>query len=125
MFTALKGWARVVKIDVTALGLAARDQRVPWYAKAVAIVIVAYALSPIDLVPDFIPVIGYADDLILVPLGIMLAVWLIPSSVMGELRREAVRRERPTSRGGIVIVIAAWLVVAGGMAWLLWPSGIR
>ena len=77
-----KLWAKSLKRDVVALGLAARDNRVPWYAKAVAGGVAAYALSPVDLIPDFIPVIGYLDDLIIVPLGIMLAVRLIPPALM-------------------------------------------
>lgn len=76
----LRRWARTVKRDVHALYLAARDPRVPWYAKVAAIAVAAYALSPIDLIPDFIPVIGYLDDLVIVPLGILLAVKLVWSS---------------------------------------------
>src|SRR5215471_19208344 len=74
----LRGWAALIKRDVHALYLAARDPRVPWYAKALAAVVAGYALSPIDLIPDFIPVLGYLDDVILVPLGIVLVVRLIP-----------------------------------------------
>ena len=74
----LRQWARAVKRDVLVLYLAARDPRVPWYAKVVAACVVAYALSPIDLIPDFIPVLGYLDDVIIVPLGIILAMRLIP-----------------------------------------------
>ena len=74
MFQRLRGWARSIKRDVHALYLAARDPRVPWYTKALAIVVAGYALSPIDLIPDFIPVIGYLDDLLLVPVGIALVV---------------------------------------------------
>ena len=82
-----------------ALYLAARDPRVPWYAKAVALAVAAYAFSPIDLIPDFIPVIGYLDDLIIVPLGILLAVRLIPADVLAEHRSAASEAaERPTSR---------------------------
>jgi uncharacterized membrane protein YkvA (DUF1232 family) len=80
-------WARATRRDVKALALAARDPRVPWYAKAIAIAVVAYALSPIDLIPDFIPVLGYLDDVVIVPVGIVLAVRCIPSSVMNEFRQ--------------------------------------
>jgi uncharacterized membrane protein YkvA (DUF1232 family) len=73
-----KQWARLIKRDTHALYLAARDPRVPWYAKVLAVAITAYALSPIDLIPDLIPVLGYLDDLILVPLGIALVVQMIP-----------------------------------------------
>lgn len=89
MFPRLKHWARAIKRDVVALWLAARDPRVPWYAKAVAGMVAAYALSPIDLIPDFIPVLGYLDDLLIVPLGILVAVELIPEPVMTELRERA------------------------------------
>jgi uncharacterized membrane protein YkvA (DUF1232 family) len=84
-----------------ALWIAARDARVPWYVKAMAGAVAAYALSPIDLIPDFVPVLGYLDDLLIVPAGIALAVWLIPVDLMAEFRGEAARRERPTKpRGG-------------------------
>lgn len=90
----LKDWARTIKRDVVALWLAARDPRVPWHAKAVAGMVAAYALSPIDLIPDFIPVLGYLDDIVIVPLGILLAVRLIPGEVMADLRRAAEAKER-------------------------------
>lgn len=80
-------WAREMTRDVKALALAARDPRVPWYAKAIAIAVVAYALSPIDLIPDFIPVLGYLDDVVIVPAGIVLAVRCIPADVMNEFRQ--------------------------------------
>lgn len=120
----LKRWARLVKLDVVALWIAARDPRVPWYAKAVAGLVAAYALSPIDLIPDFIPVIGYLDDAILVPLGILLAVRLIPDPLMQEFRAEAQRRERPLSTVGLGLVVAAWIAVATLVMWLFWPSGV-
>jgi len=84
-----KQWARAIRRDAHALYLAARDPRVSWLAKAVAIAVAAYALSPIDLIPDFIPVIGYLDDLIIVPLGIWLVVSLIPDEIMVEYRAKA------------------------------------
>src|SRR5215475_7810996 len=86
----LRGWARTVKRDVHALYLASFDPRVPWYAKTVAIAVAAYALSPIDLIPDFIPVLGYLDDLIIVPLGIWLAIALIPKDIMAEHRASSI-----------------------------------
>jgi uncharacterized membrane protein YkvA (DUF1232 family) len=82
----LKDWSRVIKRDVHALYLASRDPRVPWYAKALVIVVTGYALSPIDLIPDFVPVLGYLDDVILVPLGILLVIRLIPPEIMAEHR---------------------------------------
>lgn len=111
-------WAGAIKRDVHAVWLAARDPRTPWYAKALALVVAAYALSPIDLIPDFIPVLGYLDDLILVPLGLMLAVRLIPPEVMAEHRVTAARAtERPVSRVAAVLFVAIWI---GGAALLLY-----
>ncbi|TLW97566.1 DUF1232 domain-containing protein [Rhizobium sp. MHM7A] len=105
-----KNWAKSLKRDIVALWLAARDRRVPWYAKAVAGAVAAYALSPIDLIPDFIPVLGYLDDLVIVPLGILLATRLVPADVMAALRVEAARRiERPSSRAGLIFILAVWL----------------
>jgi uncharacterized membrane protein YkvA (DUF1232 family) len=86
MLASLKNRARALKRDVSAICIARRDPRVPWYAKALAIVVAAYALSPIDLIPDFIPVLGHLDDLIIVPLGIWLVIALIPADVMAECR---------------------------------------
>jgi len=114
----LRVWARIIKRDVVALYLAARDPRVPWFAKVIAALVAAYALSPIDLIPDFIPVLGYLDDVILVPLGIMLAVRLVPVDVMAELRAEADRRvARPTSRTSALAVVVIWLIAAGAITW--------
>lgn len=114
----LRVWARTIKRDVVALYLAARDPRVPWFAKVIAACVAAYALSPIDLIPDFIPVLGYLDDVILVPLGILLAVRLVPGNVMAELRAEADRRlARPASRTGAIVVVVIWLVAAFAIAW--------
>ncbi|AHG45002.1 membrane protein [Rhizobium leguminosarum bv. trifolii CB782] len=105
-----KIWAKSLKRDIVALWLAARDRRVPWYAKAVAGAVAAYALSPVDLIPDFIPVLGYLDDLLIVPLGILLATRLVPAEVMSELRAEAARRiERPSGRAGLIFILAVWL----------------
>jgi len=113
----LKAWARSIKRDVVALWLAARDPRVPWYAKAVAAAVAAYALSPIDLIPDVIPVVGYLDDLIIVPFGILLAVRLIPPDLMAELRSEAITRSSPTSRAGLAFIVALWVLSAALLAW--------
>ena len=111
----VKEWARAVKRDVVALWIAARDPRTPWYAKLLAALVAAYALSPIDLIPDAIPVLGYLDDLILVPLGIVATVALIPAPLMQEFRREAdARAERPTSRTAMVVIVCLW--IAAGVA---------
>lgn len=104
-----------------ALWLAARDPRVPWFAKAVAGAVAAYALSPIDLIPDFIPVLGYLDDLVIVPLGILLAVKLVPSELMAEFRAEAATRAKPVSKAGLAVIVAIWTAAAVLVAILLWP----
>src|SRR5262245_16849321 len=108
-----------LKADTYALYLASGDPRVPWYAKAVAVLTVAYALSPIDLIPDFIPVLGYLDDLILVPLGLALAIRLVPPSVLAEHRAEAARRFAeggPSSHVGAALVVLVWVVAAFWLA---------
>lgn len=97
-------WGRRIKRDAHAVYPAARDSRVPWYAKVLALCVAAYALSPIDLIPDFIPVLGYLDDIIIVPLGIIAVVKLIPEDVMTEHRKTATfALEKPTSRRNIVV----------------------
>ncbi len=115
----LKSWARAIKVDVVALWLAARDERTPWQAKVVAAAVAAYALSPIDLIPDFIPVLGYLDDLVIVPLGILLAVRLVPADLMAEFRREAAHRARPASRGGAIAIVVVWVALAVLLVWWL------
>jgi uncharacterized membrane protein YkvA (DUF1232 family) len=122
MLHRIKEWAHVIRLDVHALWLAARDPRTPWYAKAFALAIAAYALSPIDLIPDFIPVIGYLDEVILLPLAIMLAVRLVPPDLMAEHRAVAVEVERkPVSRAGAAFIVAVWLLAAAALMWWLWP----
>src|SRR5512135_459283 len=122
MLARLKGWARAIKRDVHALWLAARDPRTPWYARALALGLAAYALSPIDLIPDFVPVLGYLDDAILLPLGILLAVRLVPPAVMAEHRATAAAAAaRPVSRAGAAFIVAFWLAAAGGLLWAFWP----
>jgi uncharacterized membrane protein YkvA (DUF1232 family) len=106
----LKRWAKALKRDVLVLWLAARDPRVPLGAKLLAGAVAAYALSPIDLIPDFIPVLGYLDDLLLVPAGIWLALRLIPAPLIAELREAAtLLAAKPISRIGAAVVIAVWL----------------
>ncbi len=98
MLATVKAWARRLKRDVHAVYLAARDPRTPWHGRVVAILVAAYALSPIDLIPDFIPVLGYLDDLLIVPLGILLVIRLIPADVIEEHRATAEgRADRPVS----------------------------
>jgi uncharacterized membrane protein YkvA (DUF1232 family) len=119
MLSHLKAWARNLRRDSHAIYLASRDPRVPWYAKTLAIAVAAYALSPIDLIPDFIPVVGYLDDLIIVPLGIWLVVSLIPGDVMAECRAKAdAAGQRPVSRAGMIAIIAVWIVGAIMLGWI-------
>ena len=110
--------ARALKRDVHAIYLAARSPRVPWYVKILAAAVAGYALSPIDLIPDFIPVIGFLDDLIIVPLGIWLVVSLIPADVMAEFRAIAAEAEqRPRSPRAAIIIVAIWIVAAVMLGW--------
>ncbi len=125
MIDRLKLWAQATKRDVVALWLAARDPRVSGHAKALAAAVAACALSPIDLIPDFIPVLGYLDDLLIVPLGILLVVRLIPDPIMEELRAKASESGKLTSRAGALVVVAIWLAAAAAMAWLVWTVGTR
>jgi uncharacterized membrane protein YkvA (DUF1232 family) len=121
MLEHLRTWARNLKNDVVALWLAARDPRVPWYAKVLAGFVAAYALSPIDLIPDFVPVLGYADDLLIVPLGIFLAIWLIPPDLLEEHRRAArAFAECPVSRAAAIVIAFLWICGAAVLvAWFV------
>jgi uncharacterized membrane protein YkvA (DUF1232 family) len=110
-----KNRARTIKREVYTLYLAYRDPRTPWYGKAFAALVVAYAFSPIDLIPDPIPILGYLDDLILVPLGVMIAVRLIPPAVMADSRvkaEEMMRSGKPVSWVGALIIGVIWVVLA-------------
>jgi uncharacterized membrane protein YkvA (DUF1232 family) len=114
----LEAWkerARRLQAETYAVYLAYRDPRVPWYARAFAALVVAYAFSPIDLIPDFIPVLGYLDDLVLVPLGIALALRMIPPAVMAECRekaREAMALGKPANWAVAAAIIVIWLALA-------------
>ncbi len=126
----LKQRARQLKAETYAIYLAYRDPRVPWYARLFAACIVAYAFSPIDLIPDPIPVVGYLDDLVLVPLGIALALKMIPPEVMAECRAKAqASHDQPTNWVAAVIVVAIWillaalLVVFAARVWRLFAAG--
>jgi uncharacterized membrane protein YkvA (DUF1232 family) len=119
MLSRIKAWARNLNRDGYAIYLASRDPRMPWYAKVLAVAVAAYALSPIDLIPDFIPIIGYLDDLIMLPLGIWLVVSLIPDEIMVEYRAKASEAaKRPTSRAGMVVVILLWMTGALTLGWI-------
>ena len=121
----LKDKVRDLKRETTALWFALRDPRTPWVARVVGAAVVAYALSPIDLIPDFIPVLGLLDDLILVPIGIALCIRLIPAEVYAEARRKAVDAERrPASVVAGVMIVAIWLAVAAACGmWLVLRDG--
>ena len=119
MIERAKQWARIVKRDVHALYHAGRDPRVPWYAKVLALCVAGYALSPIDLIPDFVPVLGYLDDVIIVPLGILLVVKLIPPEIMAEHRAlAAAAQDRPASRTAAMVIALIWLVCIALAGWL-------
>ena len=118
--TSLRERFRALKRETVALYFAVRDPRTPLLARVVAGLVVAYALSPIDLIPDFIPVLGYLDDLILVPLGIMLALRLIPAAVLVDARAQAeAALERPTSRAAAAVIVAIWIACALLAGWWL------
>lgn len=121
MLARWRGWARGLKREVFALYLAYRDPRVPWYARLFVGVVVAYAFSPIDLIPDPIPVLGYLDDLVLIPLGIAIAINLIPAQVLSESRAESARAMaagKPVNRVAAAVIVAIWLTLAALVAWL-------
>ena len=121
MFAGWKERGRALKIDAHALYLACRDPRVPWYAKAFAGCVVAYAFSPIDLIPDFIPILGYVDDLVIVPLGVLVARRLIPPDVLAEcrLRATAGATQKLTSWTGAAVIVVVWMgaIIAAGAWW--------
>jgi len=122
----LRSWARVIKRDVHALYLAARDPRVPWYARALSVIVAGYALSPIDLIPDFIPVWGYLDDVIILPLGILLVIRMIPPEIMAEHRElAAAAQDRPVSRPAAVVIACIWVVSMTLAGWMIYRSFAR
>jgi uncharacterized membrane protein YkvA (DUF1232 family) len=108
---------RQLKKETYAIYIACKDPRVPWYARVFAGVVVAYAFSPIDLIPDVIPILGYLDDLILVPLGIILVIKMIPPDVLAECREKAetvISQGKPTSKIAAVVIVAIWLLLGVG-----------
>ncbi|MDO5543284.1 MAG: YkvA family protein [Acinetobacter sp.] len=121
----LKQWAKQIKRDVYAVWFAARDPETPFMAKLLALLVAAYAISPIDLIPDFIPVLGYLDDLILVPLGIMLVLRLVPAEVMLRCRLQAdAISQKPSSYIAASVFIALWLLLAYTAYFYLYRSNI-
>lgn len=121
MLDRLKSRARALKNEAFAVYLAARDPRTPWYAKALIFFVVAHTFSPIDLIPDFIPVLGYLDDLIITPLGLTLAIRMIPAEVLAEARAKVATSglERSVGYIGMVIIIFLWIVILIGIIYLI------
>lgn len=121
MLARLKARARALKQEALAIYLAARDPRTPWYVKVLIFFVVAHTFSPIDLIPDFIPVLGYLDDLIITPGGIWLAVRLIPAEVLADARAAAATRGVDGNVGilGAFIIVLVWVVVAAGIVYLI------
>lgn len=111
-------WAKGLKQKTMVVYYAARDPRTPWFVRLLALAVAAYALSPIDLIPDFIPVLGYLDDLILVPLGLALVVRLTPADVMASATEQAsAASETPVSRGMAVVFVGLWALALGWLGW--------
>lgn len=122
----LRQWAQALKQQTLVVYFAARDPRTPWLARLLALGIAAYALSPIDLIPDFIPVLGYLDDLLIVPLGLLLVLRLIPAEVRAAAQARArAAVDRPASRTVVVVIVAIWVVAIGATAWWLWQVARR
>jgi uncharacterized membrane protein YkvA (DUF1232 family) len=120
MLEKLKKQAHYLKREAYGLYYAASDPRVPWYARVLIAFVVAHTFSPIDLIPDFIPVLGYLDDLIITPVGIWLALRMIPPQVMSEARQRAdelIQQGKPVSRLGLALVIAVWLIILAVIVW--------
>lgn len=113
---------QALKKETFTLYFACRHPRVPWYAKALALIVVGYALSPIDLIPDFIPVLGYLDDLVLIPLGIMLVIRMIPVDALEECRQQSEEIVGRATRAGKIaaaVIVAIWIVTAALLVWLV------
>ena len=122
----LKIWAAALKREVMALWFACRDPRTPWYARLLTMLIVAYALSPIDLIPDFIPVLGYLDELILLPVGIYLVLKLVPTEALADARARAQawvdsRKPKPRNWIAAAVIVLVWVAVLWAAFLLIWP----
>jgi len=124
----LKSWARRIKHDGVTLWFACKHPSTPWHAKALGVFVVAYALSPIDLIPDFVPVLGYVDDVLLLPGLIWLAIRLLPPEVLIECRSQAdvwmkTHGSKPSSRLGAVLIVLLWIALGAGLwIWLVQPA---
>ena len=121
MWQRILQWAKRLKSEIVALWFCCRDPRTPFAAKALAVMVVAYAFSPIDLIPDFIPVLGYLDDIILLPIGVWLTLKLVPRPVLDECRAKAAqwmeeKHAKLVNWFGAAVIVAIWLA----LAWLLW-----
>lgn len=115
-------WARRIKRDVVAVYFAARDRDTPLAVRVLALAVAAYALSPIDLIPDFIPVLGYLDDLLIVPLGLWIVVRLLPAHVLASSRQKAAAAlDRPRSKVAAFVIICIWLLCIGWITYRFWP----
>ena len=117
MWQRFKDWVLALKRMALALWIAARDPRTPLATKIVALATSAYAFSPIDLIPDFIPVLGLLDDFLLVPAGLWLAVKLIPPALMAEFREAAETQDRPISRAAAAVIVVVWIFAATAIVW--------
>ena len=119
----LRKWAKELKRHTLVVYFAARDPRTPWLVRILALLVAAYALSPIDLIPDFIPVLGYLDDLVIVPLGVLLVLKLVPPEVTRSAREQALAAvEIPVSRASAAIVVAIWVAIVGVFGLWVWQS---
>ncbi|MBO9680976.1 MAG: DUF1232 domain-containing protein [Acidovorax sp.] len=124
--SSLRTWAKRIKRDGVTLWFAGKNTRTPWYAKALGVLVVAYALSPIDLIPDFIPVLGYVDDVLLLPGLIWVTIKLLPADVLAECRKQAdkwmaAKGAKPISKAGAALIVFLWLAASWG-AWHWWKS---
>ncbi len=127
MLARLKARAHDLEKEAYALYIAMRDPRVPWYAKAFLALVIAHTFSPIDLFPDFIPVLGYLDDLVITPLGIAIALKVIPHQVMAEARQqseELLQQGKPVTRAGAILVIAFWAIIIIAIAWSILRAAV-
>lgn len=119
----LRKWARELKRQTLVVYFVARDPRTPWLVRLLALGVAAYALSPIDLIPDFVPILGYLDDLIIVPLGLVLVLRLVPPEVKQSAReRASATAARPVSRAMAVAIVAVWVVLLGALGLWVWRS---
>jgi uncharacterized membrane protein YkvA (DUF1232 family) len=119
----LRRWARTLKEQSLVVYYAARDPRTPWPVRLLALAVAAYAFSPIDLIPDFIPVLGYLDDLVLIPLGVALVVRWMPAEVMADAKAKARdTAQRPANKGMAVVIVVIWIVLAITLGWWAWRT---